>query len=222
MTETFSALKIFLIVATVVSLVVLYRALPNRRVFAYFCISLVVVFVIAGLVTRTQQPQEPKPEAERQIVAQQQAVFIGWYTEYQKDIDQLDRNWQLYHNIIESFTAESIEVETLHERLERLESEARIEQVQIYTLKAPAGLGEECNVWIEQILRKTRDYTDAQTQTIALSKAAAEAEAFQVATHEEQVHMLQNIMIREAPTGLFTASELSSILKYFEGDSSQG
>ena len=206
----------FLTLATIISLAILYKFLPNRKIFIYFCLSLILVFAIAGLIARNQQPQEKMNQAERYVLQQQQQVFIGWYTNYQKDIDQLDRNWQLYHNIIENFTTENIDIDTLHERLTNLETEARIEQVQIYTLKVPPGLGEDCNILIEQMLKKTRDYTDAQIQTISMSKAVIEVDGFQNATHQEQVHLFQDIIIREAPTGLFTANELSAILNYFK------
>ena len=206
----------FLILATVISLFVLYKFLPNRKIFLYFCLSLIVVFTIAGLIARSQQPQQTMNEAERYALQQQQQIFTGWYTGYQKDIDQLDRNWQLYHNIIEQFNSDSIDIDTLYERLENLESEARIEQVHIYTLKPPPGLGEDCNILIEQMLKKTQLYVDAQAQTIAMSKSVIDTEGFSNANHQEQIHLFQDIIIREAPTGLFTADELSAILNYFK------
>ncbi len=206
----------FLIIATIISLSILYKYLPNRKIFIYFCISLVIVFAIAGLIARSQQPQQTMNEAERYALQQQQKIFTGWYTNYQKDIDQLDRNWQLYHNIIENFNAENMDAYDLFERLSNLESEARIEQVHIYTIKPPPGIGEECNLHIEEMLRKTQRYSDAQTQTISLTRAAVEDEKFLTLEHSVQCHILQDIIIRESPTGLFTSNELSEILNYFK------
>ena len=97
-----------------------------------------------------------------------------------------------------------------------MESEARIEQVHIYTLQPPPGLGEDCNILIEQMLKKTQLYVDAQAQTIAMSKSVIDTEGFSNANHQEQIHLFQDIIIREAPTGLFTADELSAILNYFK------
>ena len=208
-------LEVFLVLATVTSLIILYKFLPNRKIFMYFCLSLVVVFTIAGLIARSQQPQESMNEAERYVIQERQKIFTAWYTNYQKDIDQLDINWQLYHNIIENFSSDNIDSEELHDRLMDLEKESRIEQVNIYTLKPPPDVGDECNAMIEEMLRKTQRYVDAQAQTIALTRSAVEEEGFLTAKHNEQIHMLQNIIIREAPTGLFTANELSAILKYF-------
>lgn len=197
------------------SLAILYKFLPNRKIFIYFCLSLVIVFAIAGFIARSQQPQQTISETERLLLQQQQQVFTNWYSEYQKDIDQLDRHWQLYHNIIENFSAGNIDVDTMYEQLSELETEARIEQVHIYTLKVPPETGEQCNLLIDSMLKKTQNYVDAQAQTIAMSKAVIETESFSNATHSEQVHLFRDIIIREAPIGLFTANELSAILNYF-------
>ena len=209
-------LEVFLLVATVTSLTILYKFLPNRKIFLYFCLSMVIVFLIAGVITRTQQPQEVMNENERYVIQQQQNIFTDWYKDYQKDIDELDRNWQSYHSIIDNFKTDNIDEETLHERLETLEKDIRIEQVHIYTLKPPQGISDECSSLIEEMLRKTQRYIDAQSQTISLTRSAVEEEGFIKAKREDQVHMLQNIMIRESPTGLFTANELSAILNYFK------
>ena len=208
-------LELFLAAATIVSLAILYKFLPNRKIFIYFCLSLVVVFAIAGFIARSQQPQQTMNEAERLLLQQQQLAFTNWYSEYQKDIDQLDRQWQLYHNIIDNFTADNIGVDTMYEQLADLETEAHIEQVHIYTLKVPPEAGEQCSQWIDTILKKTQHYADAQTQTIAMSKAVIDTESFANSTHLEQAHLFQDIIIREAPIGLFTANELSEILNYF-------
>lgn len=205
----------FLAVATVVSLAVLYKFLPNRKIFVYFCLSLLVVFMIAGFIARSQQPQQTMDAAQLLTLQQQQQAFSTWYTDYQKEIDNLDRQWQLYHNIVENFTANSIDVDTMYEQLAELETEARIEQVNIYTLKTPPETGEECSRWIGEILKKTQLYVDAQTQTIAMSKAVIETDSFNNSTHAEQAHLFQDIIIREAPVGLFTANELSEIRSYF-------
>ena len=208
-------LKIFLSIATITSLTILYKASPNRKIFIYFCISMVIVFLIAGLISRTHQPQKPLNESERYAIQNQQKIFTDWYTNYQKNIDELDRNWQSYHHIIENFKIDNIDEDELHERLEKLESEVRIKQVNIYTLKPPEGISDSCSTLINEMLRKTQRYIDAQTQTISLTRSAVEEEGFLKAKHDDQVHMLQNIIIRESPTGLFTANELSAILNYF-------
>ncbi len=208
--------EIFLAAAMIVSLIILYKYLPNRKIFIYFCMSLVMVFAIAGFLTRSQQPQQTMNQTQRLEIMNRQKIFIDWYTEYQKDIEQLDRNWQSFHNIIENFKSDETNDETIFERLSNLESEVRIEQVHIYTLKVPSGIGEECSALTEEILKKTRQYADAQAQTISLCKSLTETEKFLNSSRQEQIHQFQDIIIREAPAGLFTANEISEILRYFK------
>lgn len=208
-------LEIFLVMAMVTSLIILYHYLPNRKIFLYFCLSLIVVFAIAGVITRSQQPQPTMNQKERQELMKQQNIFIDWYTEYQKDIDKLDRNWNLYHTAIDNFNDNSIDTETLLERLTNLENEVKIEQVHLYALKAPSELGEECTTSIKILIKKTQLYVDSQLQTIMKSKSLIESETFLNSDNQTQEHMLQEIIIREAPIGLYTANELTEILKYF-------
>ena len=65
---------------------------------------------------------------------------------------------------------------------------------------------------VEEIIRKTQRYVDAQTRTITLSEKAAtppvELEGVKI--------MLNDIMIRESPEGLFTAQEISAIRSALE------
>ena len=209
-------IEIFLAVAMIISLIALYKFLPNRKIFIYFCVSLIIVFAIAGLLARTQEPKESLNQEEISKIIRQQKIFSDWYNEYQKDIEQLDRNWQQYQNIIDNFKSNEIDEEIFFERLANLENEARIEQVHVYTLKVPSEIDEECRILIEEILKKIRRYSDAQIQTISLSKSLIDTEKFLNADHQQRVHQLENIIIRESPTGLFIAKELSAILKYFQ------
>ena len=204
-----------LTIAMIISLIMLYKNLPNRKIFYYFCFSLMIVFAIAGIIARTQPTKETIDEKQRNAIQQQQKEFNGWYINYQKEIDQLDRNWKLYFTIIDNFKSENIDVETLQERLTKLETEMKIEQVNIHTLKSP-DMSEECNLMIEEMIKKTQRYCDLQMQTVSRTRSAIELELFLTADHKEQIQMLENIIIRESPAGLFTSTELTAILNYFE------
>ena len=209
-------MEILLTVATLTALIILYKHLPNRRIFIYFCISLMIVFGISAIIGRGIK-QEPVDEAAKHELAREQEVFENWYLEYQREIERLDRNWQLYHNLIDSYTTEDIEYDELIERLQEQEQDMRREQVNVYTMKAPAGLGAECENSVNKLIRKTQEYVDAQVQTIASTTAAVTEMEFE--EHEKQIHILQDIMVRESPSGLFNADELTSIVQYFSSSS---
>ncbi len=199
-----------LTVAAAVALVVLYKFLPTRKNFAIICAVLIVVFGVSAFVTNRQAQQEEISRAQREELQARQKIFGDWYASYQRDIDSLDRNWQTYHNIVdglESVDADSFNAEALQQRLHELEQESLDEQIKIYGLTVPQSLDEQSRAQVDEIIRKTKDYVDAQTRTISLSVGAAKS----IAELEPLKLKLHDIMIRESPEGLFTAPEVAAI-----------
>ena len=199
-----------LTVAAAVALVVLYKFLPTRKNFAIICAVLIVVFGVSAFVTNRQAQQEEISRAQREELQARQKIFGDWYASYQRDIDSLDRNWQTYHNIVdglESVDADSFNAQALQQRLHELEQESLDEQIKIYGLTAPQSLDEQSRAQVDEIIRKTKDYVDAQTRTISLSVGAAKS----IAELEPLKLKLHDIMIRESPEGLFTAQEVAAI-----------
>ena len=199
-----------LTVAAAVALVVLYKFLPTRKNFAIICAVLVVVFGVSAFVTNRQAQREEISRAQLEELHERQKIFGDWYASYQRDIDSLDRNWQTYHNIVdglESVDADSFNAQALQQRLHELEQESLDEQIKIYGLTAPQSLDEQSRAQVDEIIRKTKDYVDAQTRTISLSVGAAKS----IAELEPLKLKLHDIMIRESPEGLFTAQEVAAI-----------
>ena len=198
-----------ILIVAVVTLALLYRFSPTRKTFMLICAVLVVVFGASAFINNQQQ-QKKITQAQLEELLAQQKIFGDWYAAYQKDIERLDRNWQSYHNIIDGLKtvdAQSFNSEALHMRFTNLEQESIDEQIKIHMLTAPLELAEENRALVEEIIRKTQRYVDAQTRTISLSKAATlppvELENLKI--------RLNDIMIRESPEGLFTAQEISAI-----------
>ena len=88
-----------------------------------------------------------------------------------------------------------------------MEQEALDEQIKIYMLTAPQGLGNDNRALVEAVILKTQHYVDAQMRTISLSETAA-VPPVDLETLKLRLH---DIMIRESPEGLFTAQEISAI-----------
>ena len=199
-----------LLTAAAVALVVLYKFLPTRQNFVIICAVLVVVFGVSAFVTVRQAQREEISRAQLEELQERQKIFGDWYAAYQRDIDSLDRNWQTYHNIVDglqSVDADSFNAEALQQRLVELEQESLDEQIKIYGLTAPQSLDDESRTHVEEIIRKTKDYVDAQTRTISLSVGAARS----IDELEPLKLKLHDIMIRESPEGLFTAPEVAAI-----------
>ena len=198
--------------AAVVSMVVLYKFLPTRKIFLVICTILIVVFSASAFIHGRQVQREQITRERLQELQARQKIFGEWYATYQKDIDRLDRNWQLYHNILDGLNAtdaDSFNAEALYLRLKELEQESIDEQLRIHMMTAPQDIGRENRRLVESVIRKTQHYVDAQTQTITLSVRAAnpvtpvDLDALKL--------KLNDIMIRESPEGLFIAQEISAI-----------
>ena len=199
-----------LIIAAGVTLALLYKFSPTRKGFMIICTLMLVVFSVSLMIHGRQVRQEQITRAQLEDLLERQKIFGDWYAAYQKDIDRLDRNWQLYHNILDGLKvtdAQSFNAEAIYLRLKELEQESVDEQLKIHMLSPPPALDADNRYLVEVVIRKTQRYVDAQTRTITLSAQAAtppiDLEILQA--------RLQDIMIRESPEGLFTAQEISAI-----------
>lgn len=198
-----------ILIAAVVTLALLYKFAPSRKIFIIICAVLLVVFATSIFISEHNR-QEKLSRAQIEKLLERQKIFGNWYAVYQKDIDRLDRNWQSYHNIIDglkSVDAQNFNAEAFHMRLLDLELDSIEEQLKIHMLAAPSGLDEESRELVELVIRKTQKYVDAQTKTISLSEKAS----IPPVELESLKARLQDIMIRESPEGLFTAQEISAI-----------
>ena len=198
-----------LLIAATVALIALYKFLPNKKFFPYVCGAVIVIFGASAFI-KDYYGNAVMTRAQLEALQLQQKIFGEWYAAYQKDIDSLDRNWQLYHNILDglkTMDAQSFNAEAIYLRLKELEQESLDEQLKIQTLNPPQGLDKDNRDFVEVVIKKTQRYAEAQTRTITLS--------VQAATPPVELEILQarlnDIMIRESPEGLFTAQEISAI-----------
>ena len=210
--EFLKMIYVFFVAATVVALAMLYKFLPTRKGFLVICTLLLVVFSASAFFHGRQSQQEQITLAQLEELQLQQKIFGEWYAAYQKDIERLDQNWQLYHKILEDLNAtdaENFNAEALWLRLKELERESLDEQLKIHKLTAPPDLNRECRQLVEEVIRKTQRYVDAQTQ--AISRSATVANPSASIDFETLRLRLHDIMLRESPEGLFTAQEISAI-----------
>lgn len=199
-----------LLIVAGVALALLYKFSPSRKGFMIICTLLIVVFSISFFIHGQQVQQEKITRAQLEDLQARQKIFADWYAAYQKDIERLDRNWQLYHNILDglkTMDAQSFNAEAIYLRFKELENESLDEQFKMQKLTPPRGLDKENHDLVEVVIGKTKHYVEAQTRTITLSAQAAtppvELETLRLKLHD--------IMIRESPEGLFTAQEISAI-----------
>lgn len=197
----------------VILLIALYRLTRrNRKAFYCFCAILLLSGVIAySAWPRQEQAGQPLTSTQQNELAQQQHVFASWYKDYQKDLTELDHNWQWYHHILESFKEDNISIQTVHMRLTQLEQDSAKLTARIQAHAAPLELNEYCYDLTSTVITKTVAYADAQHKAIALTRAAADPARMPAESQPEQSRLLQAVMLRESPVALFTAEEITAI-----------
>ncbi len=201
-----------LFVATVVALALLYKFSPTRKAFMVICTLLLVVFTVSAFIHGQQTRRAQITRAQAEDLQARQKIFGDWYAAYQHDIERLDQNWQRYHNILDGLStmdADSFNAEALWLRLKELEQDSIDEQLKMHRLTAPLDLDADNRRLVEEVIRKTQRYADAQTLTISMSTVAANPYGGQDLDTVRQ--KLNDIMIRQSPEGLFTAQEISAI-----------
>ena len=201
---------ILFVIATI-ALIILYKFFPTKKNFAGFCVLLIVIFGVSAFIQHKKAEQEIITREQIEIIREQQKVFGEWYANYQKDIDQLDRNWQIYYDIVNTLKTAEIYEYTTYERLKELEWLAIDEQVRIYNLEVPKELDDETHILVSAVINKTKIYSDAQVKIITLVCAMANPEGVEDFNLADLNSKIKDITIRESPAGLFTAAEISAI-----------
>ena len=191
-------------------------AMTKRRVLK-FSVALLMFFIVAagvGLFYWKDTQKEVQSIERAEHLAEQHRIFSEWYALYQKDVDDLSRNWQLYHHIIDTFKAEDIDLYSCHERLSRLMDDEKLLSARIDERNLPPELDEFLYEKSRVMRDKIRAYSSAQYRTIERSVAAADPSTVHSELQAEQSRDIQEIMIRESPTGLFIADEVYAVREY--------
>ena len=198
-------------------LFILYKKTRSRKAFYGFTLTIALAGAIAYFAwPATRSSQEVMSQQQRYALVQEQQVFAAWYEEYQKDLNELDRNWQWYHHILESFKEDNISLQTLHVRLKQLELDSNQVKERMAGRKPPLELSDYTYDQTTQLLEKTNDYVNAQCRAISLTRAASDPALMPAADQQEQSQLLQTVMIKESPVKLFIADEVSAIRQQLE------
>ena len=115
---------------------------------------------------------------------------------FQREIDELDRNWQQYHTTLENFKEGSVDLESTVESFELILEEQKRIVDRIDKLLPPDELNSAR-------LQKMIDYSHDQLETIEKTHSASEEMlSDSEPDHDRQSKILQDIMIRKSPAGL--------------------
>ena len=195
----------------VVLLILLYRYLPNKRIYACFCVTLAALGVLCYIFFPRTSQTEAMTEEQKYDILQQQQIFATWYAGYQKDVKDLDHNWRWYHQILEDFKEDNISIQTAYVRLKQLEEDEKALTSRIADSAPPLELHDNFYDLTASIVQKTKAYAEAQQKAITLTRAASDPQRMPTDDQEEQNRLLQTVMEKESPVGLFTAEEIAEI-----------
>ena len=155
----------------VVLLILLYRYLPNKRIYACFCVTLAVLGVLCYLFFPRTSQNEAMTEEQKYDILQQQQIFATWYAGYQKDVKDLDHNWRWYHQILEDFKEDNISIQTAYVRLKQLEEDEKALTARIGASAPPLELHDNFYDLTASIVQKTKSYAEAQQKAISPAHA---------------------------------------------------
>ena len=172
-------------------------------------ISIGIIIFYSG--TNTAKPEDNLQAQRQHAISLQQEAFSRWFAGYQRLIDSLDYNWRTYNTILTDFRNDSISLETCYVRLGNLEKEVASQRDIILKMMPPEELDEKNSALTHDLIRKTLAYSEEQLMTIRLTQAAANPEAQLTNSQSEQSRHLDTIMAINAPAGLFTADEITSL-----------
>lgn len=204
-----------------VLLVVLYRKSRSRKAFYGFTATIALAGALAFFLFPAPKAADPPASYAR---AEEQQIFSRWYAEYQREMIELDQNWQLYHQILASYQEGETSLESVYLRLAQLEENETALIVRIEGNKIPLELSSYPYDLSASIQQKTLDYARAQCLTITLTKQAADPQKERLEEKpqngtagdaEESIRArLESIMLKNSPAALFTAEETTALRSF--------
>ena len=192
-------------------LLVLYRNLPNKKIFYGFCLVLALTIGAIAQSLIFQSDAEPPSEIALRRIAVQQQIFDDWYTSYKKQIDNLDYNWSQCQSIVNDYHNDNISLNTAYTRLNLLEHQAQVTQQELEKLSPPVSLDDGNYDLATSLLNKTLAYSEKQLSAIAALKTDANPANLDTDNHEAESRILREAMLRNGPDALFTAAETNQL-----------
>lgn len=159
---------------------------------------------------KEDSPNTLTPEQQNSI-RQEQMHIAAWYTDYKKDIEQMDMIWQQYHKTINSFRNDEISIQTVYLRLFELEKKTNFYKAKYKSPQLPTNLSKENENLLNTIIAKTHHYAEQQDIVLLNSVNRIAPKNLQTQIHFEQLQILDKVMVLESPTNLDISQEIMKI-----------
>lgn len=190
-----------------------YFGLAYNKKKKFFPLLLLALLLTLPVIFRAPPADEPTAmtiETKNQIF-KEQAIFDPWYTEYKKDLDRMDGNWQQFHKILKSFKNDEISIETVHSRLAALQLKTKEFKDKFSQQKPPEKLNEVNYAILIAMIEKTKLFATQQDTVLINAINATAPTHLKTMQHPEQVKLLEKIMILDSPGNLDVAQEIMNL-----------
>lgn len=204
------ALKIAFVLLLLIVGYFLCKRLGVRKFFPLF---LIIVLSVSTYLIPPAQQKEPPPltQEQKEAIIREQMTVSDWYTEYKKDIDQIDLNWQQYHKTLKAFSNDEISVQTVYMRFFELQKKTAVYREKYEKMQPPGDLRNENDELLAVVIEKTKSYALQQDLVVQQSLDTVTPKNLKTQEHTEQVRMLEKIMVLETPAPLNIAAEISRV-----------
>lgn len=183
--------------------------LGRKQYFPVFILCIAAAVIYASPSPESDQ-QIIEDRREKMLILKQQTIFGNWYTEFKKDLDRADLNWQQYHKTIKSYKNDEISIQTVHVRLTKLQTATKELKEKYARARPPEHLAETNHNLVQSIIDKMSVFTSQQNEAVLKSLEASDPNAAQ-AGRPAALKALEKIMIISAPTNLDIAREVLAL-----------
>lgn len=180
----------------------------NNKKFIFIIVITCVGFLLLGYKIFKPAPSPVVTEEMRIEREFQRNLVASWYEVHQKNIDQLDRNFRSFQDIFEAMREGKLSYEEAHTKLLDLEENSRNTLSNIRNNVPDTKLSDNYYDIIAAIREKTVRYAEAAYHVIGKVRVALENNA--------DYDTLDNIRVRDIPTGLFVANEVVTLRESLE------
>ncbi len=178
----------------------------KKKILPIILITLCLVLIGGFLIKPNSKPVIT--DEMRYAMEEERKLAATWYEVHQKNIDRLDRNFRLYHDILENYREGAITREECAEQLISLENDARETLLNVRNNLPSTDLQDTSYDLTVAIREKTVRYAEAMYHSIGKVRLAAE--------NNGNFEVLDDIRARENPIGLFVAKEVVALRNALE------
>lgn len=207
----YSLFSVVLLIFVIILLYTGYRYLPRKRIF--YLLTAIIIFSCSIILyyANLQSHQNIITEEQKIQILQEQPVFMTWYESYKALLEENDRTWVKYNNLVENFNGGTISLIKFQTDIAKNKNDAEGIYKKLQPELPPQDLSDINYKLCYDILEKTRSYVAAQISVQQRTAELINGQDFAGQAPSQQQEELNNIYILNAPVNLNVAQEIATI-----------